>query len=186
MEQESAVLTEEKVSSRRIGGDPEAGAKGLLGILVVDDDEDFAELLTMFLGREPATASVVRARSIAQGVHLTRELHPDVALIDYHLPDGNGATAAALIRELRPGAVVIVLSAGASEEEIILALAAGADLYLSKTSSLFEIRAAVLRLAARRPHLRMLVHSERQAASRRLGLAGAVGKRRPRCPRPGG
>ena len=72
----------------------EAGARATLRILTIDDHRTFAELLTGALDREPDLLSVGSAASVESGVQLCRELVPDVVVMDYHLPDGDGLSAA--------------------------------------------------------------------------------------------
>jgi DNA-binding NarL/FixJ family response regulator len=67
--------------------------------------------------------------------------------MDYRLPDGTGAAAAAGIRELRPEATIVFLSGDESEESLMASVEAGAVGYLIKSESAGEI-AAALRKAA--------------------------------------
>ncbi len=127
----------------------EADLQGSLRILVVDDDQAFAVLLTTYMFRDPDMAVVGWASGVLDGVLLNKSLRPDVVLLDYHLPDGNGAWAARLIRKTSPGAAIIVLSAAASDQEVTQALQEGADMFLSKMTPLSDLCCAVRELALR-------------------------------------
>ena len=95
----------------------EAGAgAATLRILTVDDHRTFAELLTGALDREPDLRSVGSASSVESGVQLCRELEPDVVVMDYHLPDGDGLSAAARILEQNPDTRIIMLTGDPSQD----------------------------------------------------------------------
>ena len=61
-------------------------------VLIVDDNDDNRFLYEMILAH--AGYTVLEARNGAEGVMLAREYHPDLVLMDIHMPvlDGWGAT----------------------------------------------------------------------------------------------
>lgn len=67
-------------------------------VLVVDDNEDAAELLGARLTRWGCEVAV--AYDGAQALEVAREFHPDVALLDVGLPDMDGYEVARRLREL--------------------------------------------------------------------------------------
>jgi two-component system response regulator EvgA len=79
-------------------------------VLVVDDHAEFRALARQTL--EGGGFSVVgEAGTATQARQLTRELHPDVVILDVGLPDGNGFDLAGdLTRTARPPAVLLVSS----------------------------------------------------------------------------
>ncbi|MET3922972.1 DNA-binding SARP family transcriptional activator [Arthrobacter sp. UYEF20] len=79
-------------------------------ILTVDDHRTFTELLTGALDREPDLRSVGSAVSVETGVQMCRDLAPDVVVMDYHLPDGDGLTAAIRILAQSPDIRIIMLT----------------------------------------------------------------------------
>ncbi|MFE4228917.1 response regulator [Arthrobacter sp. NPDC056886] len=121
------------------GGIPtsEAGAGATtLRILTVDDHRTFAELLTGALDREPDLRSVGSAASVESGVQLCRELEPDVVVMDYHLPDGDGLSAATRILEQNPATRIIMLTGDPSQDVLRQAAAIGICGFLPKDGSL--------------------------------------------------
>jgi DNA-binding NarL/FixJ family response regulator/DNA-binding SARP family transcriptional activator len=115
----------------------EAGAgAATLRILTVDDHRTFAELLTGALDREPDLRSVGSAASVESGVQLCRELEPDVVVMDYHLPDGDGLAAAASILEHSPDTRIIMLTGDPSQDVLRQAAAIGICGFLPKDGSL--------------------------------------------------
>ncbi len=91
-------------------------------ILVVDDHTSFAELLTGALSQEPGLESLGVAGGVESGVRLCAALRPDVVVMDYHLPDGNGLEASERILADRPETRVVMLTG--SPEQIPLEAAA--------------------------------------------------------------
>ena len=117
--------------------DCEAGAgAAILRILTIDDHRTFAELLTGALDREPDLRSVGSAASVESGVQLCRELVPDVVVMDYHLPDGDGLSAAARILEHNPDTRIIMLTGDPSQDVLRQAAGIGICGFLPKDGSL--------------------------------------------------
>ena len=71
------------------------------------------------------------APDAATSVALTRELRPDVALLDIHMP-GDGIRAAAEIAAHVPDTAVVMLTISSAEGDLFAALRAGASGYLLK------------------------------------------------------
>ena len=104
-------------------------------VLLVEDHPIVAEGLRLTLSRHDDLQVVGTAVSVAEARRLAAELHPDLVLLDYHLPDGTGAAAARLIREATPDAVLVMLSADAGDEAMLEAIEAGVSGYLLKSEA---------------------------------------------------
>jgi DNA-binding NarL/FixJ family response regulator len=109
---------------------------GRTSVLVVDDHKTFAELLTGALDREPDLAGLGYAADAAGGVSMALALHPDVVVMDYHLPDTDGLDAAAQILTRAPDTRVVMLTADPSPEALEQAAALGVCAFLPKDGSL--------------------------------------------------
>jgi len=105
-------------------------------VLVVDDHTTFAELLMGALNREPDLISIGHAESVKSGVAMTLEMHPDVVVMDYHLSDGDGLTAAEQILAREPGTRIVMLTGDPSLEVLEKAAALGTCAFLPKDGSL--------------------------------------------------
>ncbi len=70
-----------------------------------------------------------------QGIALSRELRPDVIVMDLRLPRVNGFDAIAAIRSQNPTAKIVVLSNYEGSEDIYRAVRNGAMAYLTKDAS---------------------------------------------------
>ncbi len=120
---------------------------GATGVLVVEDHPVVAEGLVALLEEQPQLEVLTWVQSVADAVRVAQRLPVDVAIVDFRLPDGTGADAAVGIREHRPAAAVIFLSADDSEEAMLAAVEAGASGYLVKSAAGPEIVDAVIRAA---------------------------------------
>ncbi len=99
-------------------------------MLVVEDDEDYADIIGHTLGRdghEVVTVGTIRA--CAQFVQRKR---PDLVVLDVILPDGSGIDACTQIREATGAAPILFLSSLDRTSDVVAGLNAGADDYLTK------------------------------------------------------
>ena len=97
-------------------------------VLLVEDNDVFRESL-VFLLRLQADVEVVGA--VADGSSAApacAELEAEVVVIDYRLPDVDGAEVAEAVRDRCPGTPVVFLSASAGAEEHEAARSTGAPL----------------------------------------------------------
>ncbi len=115
-------------------------------ILVVDDDVDLLELLTLVLTR--AKARVYTAPEGQDGLRKFYAHQPDLVILDLMLPDIHGREVCRQIRELSP-VPIIMLTVLRSDEEVILGLDCGADDYVTKPFSV-DVLLARVRAALRR------------------------------------
>ena len=95
-------------------------------VLVVDDDDGLRELLTDYLSGHGFRVGAVADGSSAAPA--CAELEAEVVVIDYRLPDVDGAEVAEAVRDRCPGASVVFLSASAGREEHEAARSSGAPL----------------------------------------------------------
>lgn len=87
-------------------------------ILVVDDDRDFAQLLTHMLTLPPRVYRVLKAHSGGDALRLALEHSPDVIILDLGLPDFSGEEFMQRIRqEGRLADVPIIIVTGQVERE---------------------------------------------------------------------
>ena len=83
-----------------------------------------------------------------QSVRLTKELNPDVVLMDVGLPIIDGVKATKMIKLDVPATRIIMLTSHNSEQNIFDALEAGADGYCLKEISGPQLSAAIRAVAA--------------------------------------
>jgi DNA-binding NarL/FixJ family response regulator len=124
-----------------------ADRRGRIGVLIVEDHQVLAEGLELALVRHADVDVVGWAPTVEEALGLARERRPQVVLMDYHLPDGTGAQAAATIRRELDDVAIVFLSADSSEDALIAAIEAGACGYLVKSGAAAQVADAVRRAA---------------------------------------
>lgn len=120
----------------------------VIRVLIADDHSVVCEGLRMFLGRDPELAVVGEAADGAEAVHLARELHPDVILMDLLMPVMDGIAATTVIRTELPETEVIALTSVLESASVVAAVKAGAIGYLLKDTRAPELRRAIKAAAA--------------------------------------
>jgi len=105
-------------------------------VLIVDDHTTFTELLAGALDREPDLRSVGFAGNAETGFEQAMALRPDVVIMDYHLPDGDGISAAVRILEQAPDTRIVLLTGDPTPEALMRAAATGICAFLPKDGSL--------------------------------------------------
>jgi DNA-binding NarL/FixJ family response regulator len=124
------------------------GAGEPIRVLLVEDNDVYRESLVFLLGRYDGIEVV---GSVADGGAAARacdELAAHVVVVDYRLPDVDGAEAAEDVRARCPQASIVFLSASAGAEEVAAARRRGAA-FVRKDEGVDTLVGAV-RAAARR------------------------------------
>jgi DNA-binding NarL/FixJ family response regulator len=75
------------------------------------------------------------AGSVQEAVDIVRTLKPEMVLMDFSLPDGNGADATRLVLQEQPDCKIIFLTMSESDEDLFAAIRSGAKGYLIKNMS---------------------------------------------------
>ena len=120
---------------------------GRISVLVCDDHHVVAQGLAMVLGAEPDIEVVGVAGSVAEVRQMVVTRRPQVVLMDYGLPDGDGVSATAAIKASQPDVQVIMLTSYVDDDVLVAAIQAGCTGYVTKHKGAEELTAAV-RLAS--------------------------------------
>jgi two-component system, OmpR family, response regulator len=118
-----------------------------LRVLVVDDDLNIAELVSMALRYEGW--EVRAAHTGSKAVAAAKELRPDAVVLDMMLPDFDGLEVLRRMRATQPDLPVVFLTARDAVEDRIAGLTAGGDDYVTKPFSLEELVARLRALMRR-------------------------------------
>lgn len=103
-----------------------------INVFIVDDHKIVRKGLKLFLESEEEIEICGEADNLKDAVKAISQKKPDVVLLDYKLPDGDGITGCLKIKGMHPNVKVIILTAFANEDIIQGATEAGADAYLLK------------------------------------------------------
>lgn len=102
-------------------------------IVVADDHELFRRGLVEILREEQGFELVGEASDGLDAVRLCNDRQPEIVLMDIHMPGGDGIEA---VRKLKTayGPRILMLTVSDEDDDLIRALAAGADGYLLKNT----------------------------------------------------
>ncbi len=109
-------------------------------VLIVEDDNNIAELLHLYLEKEGFETQV--ARDGGRGVEAFRAFAPDLVLLDVMMPVMDGWSVLAKIRE-QDNTPVIMLTAKGQTTDRIAGLEKGADDYMVKPFEMKEVLARI-------------------------------------------
>lgn len=101
-------------------------------LLIVDDHTLFRQGLASLLHEEPDFEVCGQAGTCAEAVDMANRLRPEMILMDYGLPDGNGVDAARAILVNDPQCQIVFLTVHINDEELFEAIRSGAKGYLLK------------------------------------------------------
>lgn len=109
--------------------------EGTFRILHVDDEPEFAEMVSVFLEREVDRFEIVQATSASNGLDQLSERAFDCVISDYDMPGCNGIEFLAEVREEFPNLPFILFTGKGTEEIASDAISAGVTDYLQKQRS---------------------------------------------------
>jgi len=116
-----------------------------LRVFLVDDHAMFRAGVRAELG---AFVEVVgEAGTVAEAIASITALHPDVVLLDVHMPDGGGAEVLRQLRPELPEVVFLALSVSDAAEDVVPMIRAGALGYVTKTIDTAELLTAIATVA---------------------------------------
>lgn len=138
-------------------------------ILIVDDDENIAELISLYLNKECYETEI--ASSGTEALQLFEEYSPDLILLDVMLPGMDGYQVCSEIRKTS-NTPIIMLSAKGEVFDKVLGLKIGADDYIVKP---FDSNELVARVGAVLRRSSMKSDAPSQSSSYDVASADHVG-----------
>ncbi len=109
-------------------------------VLIVEDDNNIAELLHLYLDKAGFETQV--ARDGGRGVEVFRTFVPDLVLLDVMMPVMDGWSVLAKIREQDTTPVIMLTAKGATDDRVS-GLEKGADDYIVKPFEMKEVLARI-------------------------------------------
>lgn len=112
-------------------------------VLFVDDHEVIRQGIISMLDGQPGLVVVGEATIGQQALDLTREVRPDVIVMDISMPVMDGIEATRRIKKEFPDIRVVGLSMQEDEQVIDKMYKVGADFFINKTASPGELLKAI-------------------------------------------
>jgi len=119
-----------------------------IGVFLLDDHEIVRKGVRDLLEAEPDIKVVGEAGTAESALARIPALHPDVAVLDVRLPDGDGVEVCRDLRSAMPELKCLMLTSFADDEALFSAILAGASGYVLKQIRGAELVSAVRRVAA--------------------------------------
>jgi DNA-binding NarL/FixJ family response regulator len=124
------------------------GEDQITKVAIVEDNTTFRHYLGQLIDRTPAHRCVCACASAEAALIEIPRHHPDVVLMDIHLPGESGIACTARLREKAPALQVIMLTVYMDIKTIFQALKAGACGYVLKRADENEILHAIAEVRA--------------------------------------
>lgn len=123
---------------------PESPEESRPGRVIIADDHELARLgLRTMLEPEPDLEVVGEATTGREAVELTRQLQPDLVLMDIRMPEVDGLAATRAIKEDHPRISILIVTLSEDPDYLLEALRVGAAGYVLKDASRREVVVAV-------------------------------------------
>lgn len=116
-------------------------------ILIVEDEQDIAELLRLYL--ESENYSIIISSNGLEALKITDDNKIDMMIVDIMMPGMNGYELIKTVRENDKKMPIIIVSAKNMDNDKIVGLNLGADMYITKPFNPLEVVANVKALFRR-------------------------------------
>lgn len=114
-----------------------------ISVFICDDHAIVADSLAQAITKEPGIEVVGTAGTVQRALAAVNTLRPDVVLMDYELPDGNGVEATVAIKQAVPTTQVVILTSFSNDSILVEAIEAGCTGFMTKQQKRAEIVAAI-------------------------------------------
>jgi DNA-binding NarL/FixJ family response regulator len=101
-------------------------------VLVVDDEPDIVELLTIWLDDDPRCSQVLRANDLDGALAIATDKRPDIVVLDFCFGHRVSTEILPPMRAACPDALIVVHTASRRAAELSGVIAAGADAIVEK------------------------------------------------------
>jgi two-component system nitrate/nitrite response regulator NarL len=117
-------------------------------LLLAEDHPVVRKGIASFLSHDPGLEVLGEAKDGNEALAKTRELTPDVVIMDIDMPGLNGLAVTEILRKELPEVKVLILSAHKSTQYVMRILSSGARGYIAKEASAKELLDAVETVAS--------------------------------------
>jgi EAL domain-containing protein (putative c-di-GMP-specific phosphodiesterase class I) len=120
----------------------------IIRLVMIDDHELVLQSVVRYLNDQPDMTVVASAATVEEGIQAVRDHVPDLVILDYQLPDGDGASAARVIRSAWPLIRVVMLTGSGDDLAAFEAERAGCAGFIDKSKPPSELIATIRRVNA--------------------------------------
>jgi DNA-binding NarL/FixJ family response regulator len=145
----------------------------VIRIVIAEDQASVRRGTMMLLSFESDIEVVGQARNGVEAVELAQLLHPDIVLMDLHMPVKGGVAATREITQAHPKTQILVLTTLDDDETVFQAVRAGAQAYLLKDASEEELLETIRALRRGESRLTPKIARKVMDQFRQLALASA-------------
>jgi pilus assembly protein CpaE len=131
-------------------------------VIIVDDIAETRENIRKLLQFESDVEVVGVARTGREAIDLSKEVKPDVLLMDINMPDMDGIQATEAIGRILPYTKIVILSVQSDPNYMRRAMIAGAYDFLTKPPTIEELNSTIRRAGAK-------AHEERAKMAQVVG-----------------
>ncbi len=129
------------------------GAPQPARVLLADDHALLRTGVANIVNQEPGLTVVAEAGNGEEAVAAFQEYRPDVTVLDLRMPGMEGVETVRRIRKIDPAARIIILTTYDADEDIALALKAGAKAYILKDITAEDLVSCIRAVLAGRTYL---------------------------------
>jgi DNA-binding NarL/FixJ family response regulator len=112
-------------------------------VAMVEDEQEIRDSWIKLIGTFPEFSCVCTCASGEDALKHLPPLRPQIVLMDIFLPRMSGIECTSRLKELLPDTHILILTSMADDELVFMALQAGADGYLLKSTQPSELHAAL-------------------------------------------
>ena len=123
-----------------------------LTILIADDHDLIRRGIRVLLSDKPSWKICGEARDGLESVAKCEQLKPDIAILDFNMPNLNGLDAARRIRSASPQTEILMLTIDSSNQLMRETVAAGVRGYILKRDCDGELVRAIKALESHQPY----------------------------------
>lgn len=113
-------------------------------VLIIDDEEAIAKILSKFIQQEGHEA--FSAHTAQEGLERAEMINPDVILLDLNLPDMKGLDVLTHINERKIRAQVVMITGEGSVDSAVQAMRMGAEDYLEKPLNVEKLKIVIKKI----------------------------------------
>lgn len=121
-----------------------------LDILVVDDSENFRELIKDFLEQQQEVNKITTVSSGKEAVDILEKIKPKIILMDIVMPDLNGFETSEIIRSKFPEMPIIILSGNEVTDARVMIEKLKLNGFVNKVNLVSELMPAIFKSLRKR------------------------------------